>query len=266
MARQSLRQSAPQRRARHGVPVKASAVTRRLDAEVNDFVRRTRFFNEPLTRGRATMFVLQHRQNSRQRNSVLKLRVATNCPDWDIRLRIIGACSEEIIADHEHGGGRPHWAILEDLGVRVGLKRAAIRASPLLVTTQLAWLAWEALMSNRHWLEGLVANTCAERPNVPGYGSGLMRKHGWFGLERHRWKRLFGLNDAELEFFELHEEADVAHSNLGWETIAARAEGLGVADQVVAACRLNLRVWESYLNGIAAGGDALDRGARPVYV
>ena len=71
-----------------------SSVTARLDAAVDDFVRRTRFFREPLTRGRAAMFVLQHRQNTRQRNSVLKLRVATNCPDWDIRLRIIGACSE----------------------------------------------------------------------------------------------------------------------------------------------------------------------------
>ena len=259
---QQLRRSVATRRA----AAKASTVTKRLDAEVNAFVARTRFFHEKLTRGRATMFVLQHRQNTRQRNSVLKLRVATNCPDWDVRLRIIGACSEEVIADHAHGGGRPHWAILEALGMRIGLKRAQMRAAPLLVSTQLAWLAWEALMSNRHWLEGLVANTCAERPNVPGYGSGLMRRHGWFGLERHRWATLFGLGDAELEFFELHEEADIAHSNLGWHTIAERADKLGVADQVVAACRINLRVWESYLNGIAAGGDALDRGQKPVFV
>ncbi len=258
---QQLRRAVATRRA----ATPASAVTKRLDDEGNAFVARTRFFHEKLTRGRATMFVLQHRQNTRQRNSVLKLRVATNCPDWDVRLRIIGACSEEVTADHAHGGGRPHWAILEDLGRRIGLKRAQMRAAPLLVSTQLAWLAWEALMSNRHWLEGLVANTCAERPNVPGYGVGLMRKHGWFGLQRHRWAKLFGLSDAELAFFELHEAADIEHSNLGWHTIAARAGKLGVADQVVTACRINLRVWESYLNGIAAGGDALDRGQAPAY-
>src|SRR5258706_11290935 len=103
---QQLRRSVATRRG----ATKASAVTQRLDAEVNAFVARTRFFHETLTRGRATMFVLQHRQNTRQRNSVLKLRVATNCPDWEVRLRIIGACSEEVIADHAHGGGRPHWA------------------------------------------------------------------------------------------------------------------------------------------------------------
>jgi pyrroloquinoline quinone (PQQ) biosynthesis protein C len=239
------------------------AVVARLDREVDAFVRRTRFFHEKLTQGRAHMFVLQHRQNTRQRNSVLKLRVATNCPDWDVRMRIIGACSEEVIADHEHGGGRPHWAILEDLGTTVGLKRTAIRNAKLLASTQLCWLAWEALMSNRHWLEGLIANTCAERSNIPGYGDGPMRKHGWFGMERGRWGKLFGLKDADLDFFELHTTADIAHSNLGWQTVAENAERYGLADQVVAACHVNLRVWTTYLDGIAAGGDALDRGAMP---
>src|ERR1041385_6653020 len=109
----------------------AETVIKRLDEVVDEFARRARFFREPLTRGRAHMFVLQHRQNTRQRNSVLKLRAATNCPDWETRLSIIGACSEEVIADHSHGGGRPHWAILEELGLKVGLTRAQMRQAPL---------------------------------------------------------------------------------------------------------------------------------------
>jgi len=243
-----------------------SDVVARLDQVVDDYARRVRFFKEPLTKGRALMFVLQHRQNTRQRNSVLKLRVATNCPDWETKLRIIGACSEEIIADHEHGHGRPHWAILEDLGVRVGLSRKEIRNARRLVSTQLCWLAWEALMSNRHWLEGLIANTCAERANIPGYGDGEFRKYGWFGVERTRWGKLFGLKGDDLDFFELHTEADLAHSNLGWETVAREADRHGLADEVVHACRINLLVWEQYLDGIAAGGDALDRGKEPNYL
>ena len=245
---------------------RGNSVVSRLDAEVDAFVRRTRFFNEPMTKGRARMFVFQHRQNTRQRNSVLKLRVATNCPEWDVRLRIIGACSEEIIADHEHGGGRPHWGILEELGQRIGLSKKAMRGAPLLVSTQMCWLAWEALMSNRHWLEGLIANTCAERANIPGYGTGLFRERGWFGVERKRWAKLFGLSDTELEFFELHEEADIVHSDLGWTTVAQEAERAGVTDQVVRACRINLMVWERYLDGIADAGDALDKGKEPAFV
>ncbi|MGA3306231.1 MAG: hypothetical protein ABSC26_09540, partial [Stellaceae bacterium] len=210
--------------ARHQPRKAANSVVAHLDRAVDDFVRRCRFFHEPMTSGRAAMFVLQHRQNTRYRNSVLKLRVATNCPDWEVRMRIIGACSEEVIADHEHGGGRPHWAILEELGLKIGLKRAAIHSAKLLASTQMAWLAWEALMSNRPWLEGMVANTCAERTNIPGYGEGIMRRHGWFGLERQRWGKLFKLTDADLEFFELHEAADIVHSDLGWNTIAEHAE------------------------------------------
>ena len=244
----------------------ADQILKKMDEVVDEHVGRVLFFTEPMTKGRAKMFVRQHRLNTRQRNSVLKLRVATNCPDWNIRMRIIGACSEEIIADHEHGHGRPHWAILEDLGVRIGLKRKDIENSRLLVSTQLCWLAWEALMTSRHWLEGLIANTCAERANVPGYGAGDLRKHGWFWVERHRWGKLFGLKGEELDFFELHEAADIAHSNLGWHTVAEHAETLGLADQVVHACHVNLLVWEQYLNGIAAGGDALDRGEMPAYV
>ncbi|MBM3598191.1 MAG: iron-containing redox enzyme family protein [Alphaproteobacteria bacterium] len=237
----------------------ARSVIRRLDAEVDDFCRRTRFFREPMTRGRARMFVMQHRLNSRQRNSVLKLRVATNCPIWDIKIGIIKACAQEIIADDEHGHGKPHWAILEDLGVTIGMSRRAIRRAEPLASTRLAWLAWDALMSNRYWLEGLIANVCAERANTPGYGTGVMKRHGWFGLERHRWRRLFGLTNAQLDFFGIHEAADIAHSNLGWQAVADHAERLGMAERVVEACRVNLTVWEHYLNGIADGGDASGR-------
>ena len=227
-----------------------------MDKVVNAFVARCAWFHQPMTQGRARMFALQHRLNTRQRNSVLKLKVATNCSDWDTRLRIIKACSEEVIADHEHGGGRPHWKILEDLGLRIGLKRRELHDARPLPSTELAWAAWEGLMANRHWLEGIVANTCAERINVPGYGSGLFRKRGWFGIERLRWGKLFGLSEDELEFFELHTEADIEHSNTGWRAVEKFARKLRMEDAAVKACETNLFVWEHYLNGIAAAGDA----------
>ena len=231
------------------------SVVARMDRVVNAFVARCRWFHEPMTKGRARMFALQHRLNTRHRNSVLKLKVATNCSDWETRMRIIRACSEEVIADHEHGGGRAHWQILEDLGVRIGLSKRKIQTAEPLPSTELAWAAWEGLMANRHWLEGIVANTCAERINVPGYGKGAFRKHGWFGLERLRWRKIFALEEHELEFFELHSEADIEHSDMGWRAVEKFARELRMEDAAVAACERNLHVWEHYLNGIAAAGD-----------
>lgn len=230
----------------------------RLDRVVDEFCRHTKFFNEPMTKPRARSFVLQHRQNTRFRNSVLKLKVATNCPDWDTRLKIIGACTQEIIADHEHGHGKAHWQILEELGVHIGMTLDDIRAAAPLDSTLIAWSAWEGLMANRHWLEGIVANTCAERANVPGYGTGIMRDHGWFGLERERWGRLFGLKGEQLDFFELHEQADIEHSDMGWQAIGRFARELHMEDAVVEACRMNLLVWELYLDGIATAGDRVE--------
>jgi pyrroloquinoline quinone (PQQ) biosynthesis protein C len=238
----------------------AKETIERLDEVVDDYVKRTRIFNEDITIGRAKMFVLQHRQNTRYRNSVLKLRVATNCPVWDIKLGILEACSEEIIADNEFGDGRPHWKIVEDLGVDIGLERSEIENSELLPSTQLSWLAWEALMSNRHWLEGLIANTCAERTNIPGYGNGAVREKGWFGAWGTQWRDAFGLSDDQLIFFKMHTEADIKHSDLGWRAVADHAEALHMEDAVVEACKTNLIVWENYLNGICEGGDRLDAG------
>ncbi len=236
---------------------KASSVIARMDAVVNDFCLRTRFFNEPMTRGRAMMFAMQHRLNTRQRNSVLKLKVATNCPDWDTRINILRACSQEVIADHEHGGGRAHWEVLEELGMRIGLKKSQLRNATPLPSTQLAWATWNGLMGHCHWLEGIVANTCAERANVPGYGRGTFKKNGWFGLERERWGALFDLTGKDLDFFELHEKADIEHSDMGWKAVEHHARELHMEDQVVHACELNLLVWELYLNGIADAGDRL---------
>ena len=39
-----------------------------------------------------------------------------------------------------------------------------------------------------------------------------------------------------------------------------------MVDHAVRACRLNLLVWERYLDGIADAGDALDKGKEPVFV
>ena len=73
-----------------------------------------------------------------------------------------------------------------------------------------------------------------------------------------RWGELFGLSDDQLEFFEIHGPADIEHSDLGWNTVAERSANLAMEDRVVEACRVNLVVWEGYLNGIAEAGDRDD--------
>lgn len=242
-------------------------VLSQLDALVDDYCDRVRFYQAYPTLELVKMWIQQHRMNTRIRNSVMKLAVATNCPDWNVRIKIIGACAEEIVADHAYGGGKPHWEIIEDLGVALGITRDEIRGATPLPTTQLAWLAWETLTKNRHWLEGLVANTCAERANVPGYGRGEFREKGHSGMRRRQYAEAFGLRDDQMAFFKVHSEADLEHSNLGWHTVARYADELKMADAVVEACRINLLVWEMYWNGILDAARAIvdqpDRSVGP---
>lgn len=233
----------------------APILMKRMDEIVDDFCKRNRFQNEPLTPGRARTFVKQHRMNTRQRNSVLKLKVATNIPDWDTKLKVIKACSQEIIADHEFGHGKAHWEILTELGEAIGLKREEILAAKPLPSTQIAWAAWEGLMANKHWLEGIVANACAERANVPGYGYGAAREIGMSGAQRPQWKQLFNLTDGQVEFWEMHSAADLEHSNIAWQAVAENAERLRMEDEVLHALDINLRVWEMYFHGICDAGD-----------
>src|ERR1700685_3394890 len=99
----------------------ADRILKKMDEVVDEHVGRVLFFTEDMTMGRARMFVKQHRLNTRQRNSVLKLRVATNCPDWDTRMSILKACAQEVISDNEYAGGKPHWQVIEEMGVAIGL-------------------------------------------------------------------------------------------------------------------------------------------------
>jgi pyrroloquinoline quinone (PQQ) biosynthesis protein C len=175
-------------------------------------------------------------------------------------MRIIASCSQELIADHEFGHGKAHWEVLTELGIAIGMSRQEIENAQPTTTTRICWLAWEALMRNRHWLEGLIANTCAERVNCPGYGSGEIAKVGFSGVMNRKWRELFGLTAEQVQFWGMHSEADVEHSNLGWQTIAENAERMGMSDAVVAACRVNLAVWERYWNGLGEAGDAVESG------
>jgi hypothetical protein len=54
----------------------------------------------------------------------------------------------------------------------------------------------------------------------------------------------------------VHAVADIDHSNLAWEAVAAHAERLSMEDEVVHACAVNLRVWTLYWHCICDAGAA----------
>jgi hypothetical protein len=49
---------------------------------------------------------------------------------------------------------------------------------------------------------------------------------------------------------------------MGWKAVERFAREFHMEDAVVTACERNLHVWEHYLNGIAAVGDARNGSGR----
>ena len=73
-----------------------------IDKVVDNFSKNNRMLNELMTRSIHLCDAAPVEHAAAQ--PVLKLRVATNTPDW--MKRIPEACHEELISDAEHG--RPH--------------------------------------------------------------------------------------------------------------------------------------------------------------
>ena len=173
--------------------------------------------------------------------------------------------SQELIGDEKFFGGKPHWKALEELGEYIGLTVKEIRDEKPLMSTVSAWIMYDSLMSNSHWLLGLVGNTCVERAWIPGYGKKLLGGKGIAGFERDRWKSLFKLPDDQIVFFSMHSEADVKHSEMGWKNTAKYAVEYRLEDEVLKKLKLNLQAWKYYYNGIVEAADLVDRGKEPSY-
>ncbi len=128
-----------------------------LDNAVNAFVSRTLIFQDDAwMKNRCRAFVLQHRQNNRHRNSVLKLKVATNCPIWDIKLDIIDACSQELwnLSDDDVGFFKLHTeADLEHSGL--GLRNAANYADDLNLEDELVASCRRNLVVWKNYFNGI---------------------------------------------------------------------------------------------------------------
>lgn len=240
-------------------------LVKKMDEILEEGLERINYFSEEITPGKARMFVLQHRLNSRYRNSTLKLRVATNCTVWEIKINILEACSEEILGDYKYFDGKPHWKMLEELGLQLGLKKEQIQSERPLRTTRAAWFMYEGLMSNTHWLLGLLGNTCMERAFIPNHGRKILLNKGVALFEYERWMQALKLKPDQLTFFYIHSKADVEHSENGWKNIAKYAKRFGLEEEILRHLEMNMFAWKTYYDGVNEAGKKLDNGSIPDY-
>lgn len=124
----------------------------------------------------------------------------------------------------------------EGLGME---RRQLVEAEPLAPTRALVhW--FELCTQARPFLEGAAAINVASEGQVPGAFGPLARS-----LEKH-----YGLSRKEVAFWDIHEQADAEHSDVGGNIVVHHATTPEVQGRVLDALRESLGMWWHFFGGI----------------
>jgi pyrroloquinoline quinone (PQQ) biosynthesis protein C len=217
----------------------------RLDAAIkatNEQMAWSRMPDEQLTPEAARSFVKQFGLFTRHSRQCWA-NVVGNTPVLEVRRFVV----EENLWEEEANAETAHYTLMVRMGKALGLSEADVDDAVPLPTTQVAFLAWEALTKNRRWLEGLAAKMTLERLNQKDLGN-------LSAVEAGRWMRQLKLSDADVEFWTLHAEVDQIHGDGTLDLILQHATGPEQLEECLAAAEASLAAFTIFLDGIAASG------------
>ncbi|HEV8724057.1 MAG TPA: hypothetical protein VGW77_25870 [Candidatus Binatia bacterium] len=120
------------------------------------------FYSIKLTPERARIYLLQLGLYARQRRNNWP-QVAANCPEFDVKQRILSHEYEELVED-EHSK-TDHMDLIVRQGKEVGLSVDDVLNAEPLPTTKAAMYAWFWIARTRPWQEAIAASTIAEWTN-----------------------------------------------------------------------------------------------------
>jgi len=194
--------------------------------------------NVPLPAARvwAAQFFLQVREFPRAVSGL-----HTNCPFAEERMKLAESLYEEETG-RISGCNLPHPELFIRFGDGLGLtRRELIEAKPLPATAAL--IEWfEAATRAQSFIEGAAAINLAAEGQVPGAFGAFAR-----ALERH-----YGLSREQVGFWDIHDEADREHSDVGDHIVGRYATTDELQDKVRRSLTRSLDCWWAFFDGIAA--------------
>jgi pyrroloquinoline quinone (PQQ) biosynthesis protein C len=167
------------------------------------------FYGIRMTPERARIYLLQLSLYVRKRRDFWP-QVAANCPEFEVKQRIMEHEHEELVEDEHSKHG--HLDLIFRQGREVGLSSEDILQAAPLPTTLAAIYAWSWIARNRTWQEAIAASTIAEWTN----DDRLLGDIGGGNCTRlyKIWKRDLSFNDEQMPNFTAHSKADVKHSDM----------------------------------------------------
>ena len=203
------------------------------------------FYSMKLTKKRAQIYLLQLGIYVRQRRNYWP-QVAANCPEFDVKERIMSHEHEELVEDEysKHG----HLDLIFRQGKEVGLSIDDILNAEPLPTTKAAILAWFWIARHRPWQEAVTASTIAEWTN----DDRLLGDIGGGNCTRlyKTWKRDLNLTDEQMPNFTAHSKADVKHSDMFIEVLEQYVEP-GREKDVLNTAKESMEIHRAYFGGMA---------------
>ena len=182
----------------------------------------------------AAQFFLQVREFPRAVSAL-----HASCPFADERRELAESLYEEETG-RISGCGLPHPELFIRFGQGLGMAREALTGARPLPATR-ALIDWfELSTKQRPFIEGAAAIHLAAEGQVPGAFAPLAR-----ALEKH-----YGLSREAVAFWDVHEQADREHSDVGDHIVVRHAGTPEVRRAVRAAVEQSLDMWWQFFDGI----------------
>ncbi len=183
----------------------------------------------------AAQFFLQVREFPRAVSAM-----HANCPFPETRRELAESLYEEETG-RISGCGLPHPELFLRFGEGLGMRpEELLSARPLPSTASL--IEWfELSTQQRSFVEAAAAINLAAEGQVPGAFGPFAR-----ALERH-----YGLSREAVAFWDVHEQADAEHSDVGDHIVVRFATSDEVQARVRTALERSLEVWWQFFDGIA---------------
>lgn len=203
------------------------------------------FYGTEVTLERARLYLSQLSIYVRQRRHYWP-QVAANCPEFDVKRRIMSHEYEELVEDEYSPVG--HLDLIFRQGKEVGLSQQDILDSEPLPTTKAAIYGWFWIARTRPWTEALAANTIAEWTN----DDRLLGDLGGGNCSRlyKNWSRDLKFKAEQMPNFTAHSAADEKHSEMFLD-IFERYVPKDEEEGILKTARESMDIHRAYFGGMA---------------
>jgi pyrroloquinoline quinone (PQQ) biosynthesis protein C len=203
------------------------------------------FYAIPMTMERARIYLLQLSLYTRRRRDFWP-QVAANCPELEVKQRIMEHEHEELVEDEHSKHG--HLDLILRQGKEVGLSVEDILQAESLPTTKAAIYGWFWIARNHPWQEAIAASTIAEWTN----DDRLLGDLGGGNCTRLYmiWQRDLNLKNSQMPNFTAHSKADVKHSDM-FIDVLEKYVAPGREKDVLSTAKESMDLHRAYFGGMA---------------